>query len=465
MNKSKSKKKQIKGNIFIPQSAVKFRKMFHERYDYMIKNFSKRLPNAVFDSRFHKCLESCINADTVNPYEIDFYNDYFISYNVDSIIDYAYTLPKAQLEMCIRLLYSAIQYYRDMDYPKTLNDESGHVYEMELADVYFEIRKSNIWYNSLVVIDSLKEYYAERILTASFPMQGPLVSRREMSYLKKKFVDFNPKKEKQRFINLVRMAIRELQNSTDDSHIEDIEEVKGAEDIKDIETSAMSINLNGNNETLEKNKLDSDDIHIQKPKSSSISNSSMPGSLFVHDKTNIGVLDNPVTESAMEVEFSLLPKAEKKVNKEKVIRQKGEIDYTEQQMISQKIGEKGEELVLRNEVKKLKEWGLSDNVVAQVRRVSLESDDYGFDILSFDKSGKEHYIEVKTTKLNKKDFSFILTQNELEHAKHYGQSYSIVMVFDVLNHPYIWYMGNPFIENPCKVGIKPIQYRIDVSVE
>ena len=32
---------------------------------------------------------------------------------IDSIIDYAYTLPEEQKDMCKTLIYAAIQYYRD----------------------------------------------------------------------------------------------------------------------------------------------------------------------------------------------------------------------------------------------------------------------------------------------------------------------------------------------------------------
>ena len=157
------------------------------------------------------------------------------------------------------------------------------------------------------------------------------------------------------------------------------------------------------------------------------------------------------------------PKFTKSKSNSNKIRTKEGINYSEQQAISQKIGDRGEELVLRNEIEKIKQWGLPDEILSKVRRVSLESDDYGFDILSFDKDGNERYLEVKTTKTNGKNFSFILTKNEFEQAKKYGNKYSFVIVFDILNNPHIWYMGNPFAEEPYKVKIQPFQYRVDVK--
>lgn len=189
-------------------------------------------------------------------------------------------------------------------------------------------------------------------------------------------------------------------------------------------------------------------------------------SAITHDTTNLCVLDEPITEATEEIELNIADNptmGSKSKSISNKVRAKEDIDYSEQQAISQKIGDRGEELVLRNEIEKIKQWGLPNEILSKVRRVSLESDDYGFDILSFDKDGNERYLEVKTTKTNGKNFSFILTRNEFEHAKKYGNKYSFVIVFDILNNPHIWYMGNPFVEEPYKVKIQPTQYRVDVK--
>lgn len=189
-------------------------------------------------------------------------------------------------------------------------------------------------------------------------------------------------------------------------------------------------------------------------------------SAITHDTTNLSVLDEPITEVAEEIELNIADNPTM-VSKNKSIsnkvRAKEDINYSEQQTISQKIGDRGEELVLRNEIEKTTEWGLPNETLSKVRRVSLESDDYGFDILSFDQEGNERYLEVKTTKTNGKNFSFILTRNEFETAKYYGKRYSFVIVFDILSNPRIWYMGNPFVEEPYKVKIQPTQYRVDIK--
>lgn len=171
---------------------------------------------------------------------------------------------------------------------------------------------------------------------------------------------------------------------------------------------------------------------------------------------------------AKEVHLDMFSKPEDPIDakeRKDKIRSKDGIDYSDQQKRNQETGDIGEKLVLANEIDKARKWGLSEDLVSQIRRVSLESDDYGFDILSFDQNGKEHYIEVKTTKASSNSLSFVLTQNELDHARKYGSAYSIVMVFDVAQNPRIWDMGNPFVREPCKVNIKPIKYLVEVNVD
>ena len=171
---------------------------------------------------------------------------------------------------------------------------------------------------------------------------------------------------------------------------------------------------------------------------------------------------------AKEVHLDMVSKPEDPIDaKERKdrIRSKDGIDYSDQQKRNQETGDFGEKLVLAKEIDKARRWGLSEDLVSQIRRVSLESDDYGFDILSFDQNGKEHYIEVKTTKASSNSLLFVLTQNELDHARKYGSAYSIIMVFDVAQNPRIWDMGNPFVGEPCKVNIKPIRYLVEVNVD
>ena len=97
-------------------------------------------------------------------------------------------------------------------------------------------------------------------------------------------------------------------------------------------------------------------------------------------------------------------------------------------------GLKGEALCLEYEQNKLKRLGRSD-LCEQIKQVSIKSDDYGYDIESFEidpKTNKEHkiYIEVKTTQ-NKTDTDFYISKNEIEQAKKFQNKYCLFRIYDL----------------------------------
>lgn len=322
--------KKLNRKLFNKKRAEAHKLKIHSNYDYLLDGFNNRkLPDGVFSESFDKGVIACVKAKSDLPFYEQFFEEFFLKYNIDSIIDYAYTLPEDQKDMCKTLIYSAIQYYRDTnDSRKLMLNKARH-----------------------------KEYSSDK-------------------------VDDRGKKDKL------------------------ISKISESENHSDVPAKEVHLDM------------------VSKP-------------------------EGPI---------------DAKERKDR-IRSKDGIDYNEQQNRNQETGDIGENLVLANEIDKARRWGLPEDLVSQIRRVSLESDDYVFDILSFDKKGKEHYIEVKTTKASGNSLSFILTQNELEHARKYGSAYSIVMVFDVAQNPRIWDMGNPFVSEPCKVNIKPIKYLVEVNVD
>lgn len=321
--------KILNKELFNQKRAEAHKAKIHNNYDYLLDEFgNRRLPDGVFSESFEKGVIACVKAKSDLPFYEQFFEGFFLKYNIDSIIDYAYTLPEDQKDMCKTLIYSAIQYYRDTNDSRIMLNKARH-----------------------------KEYSSDK-------------------------VDDRAKKDKL------------------------ISKISESEKHNDVPANEVHLDM------------------VSKP-------------------------EDPI---------------DAKERKDR-IRSKDGIDYSEQQKRNQETGDIGEKLVLANEIDKARKWGLSEDLVSQIRRVSLESDDYGFDILSFDQNGKEHYIEVKTTKASSNSLSFVLTQNELDHARKYGSAYSIVMVFDVAQNPRIWDMGNPFVSEPCKVNIKPIKYLVEVNVD
>ena len=403
-------------------TRIQFKERVHRKYDWILNDLKSHDKIALISQNLLDGIDACLKVKSDLPYFDKFYSDYFCVYSIDSIIDMAYALRGNRKTMCLTLIKSSLLYHQDKktSLKKSPPKEEGKIIEM--SDAYLKIRNlDEIWANDDKVIEYLVAHYAKEVKRLPLQILGYLTTRKDEKKLKRKYKNYNIKYEKYRFIKLLQRAQDAVLNESKTT-VESVETV-----VSQTDNKSSAIN---------------------------------------HDKTNLGILDDPITESAEEIELNIADSptitSKSKSNSNK-IRTKEGINYSEQQAISQKIGDRGEELVLRNEIEKIKQWGLPDEILSKVRRVSLESDDYGFDILSFDKDGNERYLEVKTTKTNGKNFSFILTKNEFEQAKKYGNKYSFVIVFDILNNPHIWYMGNPFVEEPYKVKIQPFQYRVDVK--
>ena len=403
-------------------TRIQFKERVHRKYDWILNDLKSHDKIALISQNLLDGIDACLKVKSDLPYFDKFYSDYFCVYSIDSIIDMAYALRGNRKTMCLTLIRSSLLYHQDNknNLKKSPQKEEGKTIEM--SDAYFKIRNlDEIWSNDDKVIEYLVAHYAEELKRLPLQIFGYLTTRKNEKKLKRKYKNYDIKYEKYRFIKLLQRA--------QDALLTEPKAVVSSEEKVEFQTDNRN-------------------------------------SAITHDTTNLSVLDEPITEVAEEIELNIADNPTM-VSKNKSIsnkvRAKEDINYSEQQTISQKIGDRGEELVLRNEIEKTKEWGLPNETLSKVRRVSLESDDYGFDILSFDQEGNERYLEVKTTKTNGKNFSFILTRNEFETAKYYGKMYSFVIVFDILSNPRIWYMGNPFVEEPYKVKIQPTQYRVDIK--
>ena len=428
-------------------TKIQLKEIIHRKYDWILDDLKSHDKIAMVTSKLLQGIDICLKKKSDLPYYATFYSDYFCVYNIDSIIDMAFSLEGNKRKMCLTLLKSSLLYHQDKksSLKKSLPKEEGKT--IELSDAYLDIRnRDEIWAYDDKVIEFLVAHYAEELKRLPFQISGYLTTRKDEKKLKRKYKDYDVKYEKYRFIKLLQRSQDELSKG--------LNSVRVSEKSVEIHNRVKSVEIR--NDSPQDNHKGISSIGIDNNRSCAIT----------HDTTNLGVLDTPITEVAEEIELNIADNAtmtsKTKYNSNKV-RVKEDISYSEQQAISKKIGERGEELVLRNEIKKIKEWGLPNETLSKVRRVSLESDDYGFDILSFDRDGNERYLEVKTTKTNGKNFSFVLTRNEFEQAKKYGNKYSFVIVFDILSNPCIWNMGNPFVEEPYKVEIQPIQYRVDIN--
>ena len=144
---------------------------------------------------------------------------------------------------------------------------------------------------------------------------------------------------------------------------------------------------------------------------------------------------------------------------------KSKPDYEKEQRLLKQLGDRGEEIVKRFEIERLQALGLHKQA-DKVERVSLQSDAYGYDILSFNDDKSERYIEVKATRAKPGTASFFLTLNELNTAKEKQENYYIYMVYDILSpNPKIWIIPNPFSPVNENVLMEPVNYRVTINAK
>ncbi len=102
-------------------------------------------------------------------------------------------------------------------------------------------------------------------------------------------------------------------------------------------------------------------------------------------------------------------------------------------------GRLGEEHVLNAERARLRR--ASPELAAKVRWISQESVTEGYDIVSFEATGKERFIEVKSTAGRQNTFE--MSDNEWQKACELGELYVICRVINVRDDPSKTYIRNP----------------------
>lgn len=130
------------------------------------------------------------------------------------------------------------------------------------------------------------------------------------------------------------------------------------------------------------------------------------------------------------------------------------VNYLKREQQNHSIGELGEEMVLNYERWYLIQHG-KEKLAQQVRWIAKEEGDgSGFDILSKSLSGKEKYIEVKTTKLGK-ETPFYFSRNELYFSQRHTSDYFLYRLFN-FNFDSRMFTLNGSLDKICKS--EPIQF-------
>jgi hypothetical protein len=134
-------------------------------------------------------------------------------------------------------------------------------------------------------------------------------------------------------------------------------------------------------------------------------------------------------------------------------------DYIAREARNTTLGIAGEELVVRFEHWRLNQLGKT-TLADRVEHVSqTKGDGLGYDVLSFDASGKERFIEVKTTAFGK-ETPFFVSRNELDFSKDASDHFVLCRLFEFRQTPRLFSL-NGALDQHC--ALDPVTYRASFS--
>lgn len=124
-------------------------------------------------------------------------------------------------------------------------------------------------------------------------------------------------------------------------------------------------------------------------------------------------------------------------------------DYVAREARNASLGLAGEELIVEFERFRLQRAG-HDKLASRVEHVSQTlGDGAGFDIRSFEITGQERFIEVKTTAFSS-ETPFFASRRELEFARRNESRFSIYRVFDFRRAPKVFQLLGR-VESHCSL--------------
>lgn len=134
-------------------------------------------------------------------------------------------------------------------------------------------------------------------------------------------------------------------------------------------------------------------------------------------------------------------------------------DYLDREARNASLGKAGEEFVLSFEQRRLHDLG-QKKLADKVEHVSAtQGDGLGFDVRSFDESGRERFIEVKTTAWGKQT-PFFISRNELDFAKAFPEQFHLYRVFEFRKSPHLFDLPGA-VERNCLLD--PVSYQARFS--
>jgi hypothetical protein len=129
-------------------------------------------------------------------------------------------------------------------------------------------------------------------------------------------------------------------------------------------------------------------------------------------------------------------------------------DYLEREARNASLGTAGEQFVLQFETARLFRLGKKD-LSDKVEHVSAsKGDGLGFDVLSFETTGKERFIEVKTTSFAK-ETPFFVSKNEVAFSQAFAPQYQLYRLFEFRKSPRMFALSGAVSSNCI---LDPVSY-------
>ncbi|WP_417547520.1 DUF3883 domain-containing protein [Marinobacter segnicrescens] len=135
-------------------------------------------------------------------------------------------------------------------------------------------------------------------------------------------------------------------------------------------------------------------------------------------------------------------------------RQASKRDYVAREARNTALGTAGELLVMRYEEFRLRQAGKT-TLAERIEHVSkTQGDGLGYDVLSFDVSGKERFIEVKTTAFAK-ETPFYASRNEVTFSSEAKDQFHLYRLFEFRRSPRLFSLAGS-INDYC--DLDPVSY-------
>ena len=161
----------------------------------------------------------------------------------------------------------------------------------------------------------------------------------------------------------------------------------------------------------------------------------------------LGILDDPPQPVAVNSREVSMAKSKYSVG----------TNYLAREASNSALGAAGELLIMNYEKTRLIHADRA-NLADRIEQVSkTRGDREGFDILSFERSGEDRYIEVKTTRYGK-ETPFFLSLNEKEFSQRYSREYYLYRLFRFRKAPGLYTLKGSLESN---FDLVPVSFRAD----